>query len=257
MEIIKSRDNKLIKNLKKLKQKKYRDSENKFLAEGLKFLDYLQYIPEMIIIKEDILENKNYLEKISRFNVKKIFVDKKIFMELSSQENSQGILILYRKKELHLEEISNDIVVLDDISDPGNLGTIIRLCDAVNFKDIILTKNSVDAYNEKVIRASMGSILNINLFYMEKEDILKLLSKNKYHCFVTYLDKNSLPYNKIEVQNKNAIILGNEGRGVSDEFLKLNGTKTIIPILGAAESLNVAIASALILYKFRELQNFI
>lgn len=256
MEIIRSKENKLIKDLKKLKQKKYRDSEDKFLAEGLKFLDYLQYIPEMIIIREDILENNSYLDKISKFDVKKIFIDKKIFFELSSQENSQGILILYKKKSFNIKNLSDDIVILDDVSDPGNLGTIIRICDAANFKDLILTKNSVDAYNEKVIRASMGSILNINIIYMEREDILKILKEKSYHSYATYLDKNSLHYNKVKIKNKNAIILGNEARGVGKDFLEIADKKIIIPILGNAESLNVAVASALVLYKFRELQNY-
>lgn len=256
MEIIRSKENRLVKDLKKLKQKKYRDSEDKFLAEGIKFLDYLQYIPEMIIIREDILTNNNYLDRIAKFDVKKIFIDKKIFSDLSSQENSQGILILYKKKKFDIKNLSNDIVILDDVSDPGNLGTIIRICDATKFKDLILTKNSVDAYNEKVIRASMGSILNINIEYMEREDILKMLKENNYHSYATYLDKNSLHYNKVEIKSKNAIILGNESKGVGEDFLRIADTKTIIPILGNAESLNVAVASALILYKFRELQNY-
>lgn len=256
MEIIRSKENRLIKDLKKLKQKKYRDSEDKFLAEGIKFLDYLQYIPEMIIIREDILTNNNYLHKIAKFDVKKIFIDKKIFSDLSSQENSQGILILYKKKKFDIKNLSDDIVILDDVFDPGNLGTIIRICDATNFKDLILTKNSVDAYNEKVIRASMGSILNINIEYMGRGDILKILKENNYHSYATYLDKNSLHYNKVEIKSKNAIILGNEARGVGEDFLRIADTRTIIPILGNAESLNVAVASALILYKFRELQNY-
>lgn len=256
MEVIKSKDNKLIKELKKLKQKKYRDIENKFLAEGIKFLDYSQYIPEMIVVREDVLKISNYLERISKFDVKKIFVDEKVFADLSTQENSQGVLILYNKKENNIENLSDDIVILDDVADPGNLGTIIRICDATKFKDIILTKGSVDAYNDKVIRASMGSILNVNLIYMNREDIIKILVKKEYNSFATYLDKNAVPYNKIQIKNKNAIILGNEGKGIGEDFLKVANTKTIIPILGNAESLNVAIASALILYKFRELQDY-
>lgn len=256
MEVIKSKDNKLIKELKKLKQKKYRDIENKFLAEGIKFLDYSQYIPEMIVVREDVLKISNYLERISKFDVKKIFVDEKVFADLSTQENSQGVLILYNKKENNIENLSDDIVILDDVADPGNLGTIIRICDATKFKDIILTKGSVDAYNDKVIRASMGSILNVNLIYMNREDIIKILVKKEYHSFATYLDKKAVPYNKIQIKNKNAIILGNEGKGIGEDFLKVANTKTIIPILGNAESLNVAIASALILYKFRELQDY-
>ncbi|EGQ79468.1 23S rRNA methyltransferase, partial [Fusobacterium animalis ATCC 51191] len=96
MEIIESKENKLIKSLKKLKQKKYRDSENKFLAEGYKFLDY-NYSPEIIIIREDIYQSNFYFEKLNKFSYKKIVVTTKIFEELSSQENSQGVIILYNK----------------------------------------------------------------------------------------------------------------------------------------------------------------
>ena len=115
----------------------------------------------------------------------------------------------------------------------------------------------MDSYNEKVVRASMGSILNVNLIYLEREKILELLKEKKYKIFVTYLDERAVSYNKIEISSKNAIILGNEGRGVADDFLNVADIKTIIPILGNAESLNVAIATALILYKIRELQNLI
>ena len=256
MEIIESKENKLIKSLKKLKQKKYRDSENKFLAEGYKFLDY-NYSPEIIIIREDIYQSNFYFEKINEFSCKKIVVTRKIFEELSSQKNSQGIIILYNKKTNDLKSPSNNLVILDDVSDPGNLGTIIRICDATNFKDIILTKGTVDAYNEKVIRATMGSILNVNLFYLEKQEIIKLLKENNYSIIATYLDKEALPYNKIKLKEKNAVIFGNEGRGICDEFVSISDCKTVIPILSNTESLNVAVASAIILYKFREIEGLI
>ena len=121
------------------------------------------------------------MEKLDRFECKKILVNEKIFQELSSQENSQGIIIVYSKKNNDLNCLSNNLVILDDVADPGNLGTIIRLCDATNFKDIILTKGTVDAYNEKVIRATMGSILNVNLFYLEKQEIIKILKNLIFH----------------------------------------------------------------------------
>ena len=140
------------------------------------------------------------------------------------------------------------------MSDPGNLGTIIRICDATNFKDIILTKSTVDAYNEKVIRASMGSILNVNLYYLEKSEIINFLKENNYSIISTYLDKTAIPYNKIKLKEKNAIIFGNEGNGISDDFINITDYKTIIPILSNTESLNVAVATGIILYKFREIE---
>lgn len=253
MEIIESKENKLIKSLKKLKQKKYRDSENQFLAEGHKFLDY-DFQPELIIIREDIYQSKIYEEKIKKFICKNIVVSKKVFDELSSQENSQGLILLYKKKKKDLKNLEKNLVVIDDIADPGNLGTIIRICDATNFKDIILTKGTVDAYNEKVIRATMGSILNVNLHYLDKKEIIDLLIKNKYSVIATYLDKTAVPYNKIKLKEKNAIIFGNEGNGVSDDFINITDYKTIIPILSNTESLNVAVATGIILYKVRELE---
>ncbi len=257
VEIITSKDNKTIKELKKLKQKKYRDLNNQFLAEGIKFLDYKKYMPNTLIIREDILDNKDFLKKIEEIKCKKIYLSKKVFLEISSQENSQGIIILYDKKSYNLDEISKDIVILDDVSDPGNMGTIIRICDATNFKTLIVTKGSVDCYNEKVIRATMGSILNIDIMYLEKEKILKFLAEKKYKLIVTHLDENAISYNRIELSEKNAIIFGNEGNGVSKDFIENADIKTIIPILTQTESLNVAIATGIILYKIREIDGSI
>ena len=120
--------------------------------------------------------------KFTHISKKQVFKNDVItvFEELSSQENSQGVIILYNKKNNDLKSLSNNLVILDDVSDPGNLGTIIRICDATNFKDIILTKGTVDAYNEKVIRATMGSILNVNLYYLEKSEIINFLKENNY-----------------------------------------------------------------------------
>lgn len=256
-EIITSKENKIIKELKKLKQKKYRDLNNQFLAEGIKFLDYETYSPSILIIREDILENKTYMKKIEKANCKKLYLNEKVFSELSSQENSQGLIILYDKKDYDLEKVEEDIVILDDISDPGNMGTIIRICDATNFKTLVLTKGTVDCYNEKVIRATMGSILNINIFYAERENIIKFLKAKKYKIFATHLNEKSISYTEMKLENKNAFIFGNEGNGVGEDFIQKAETKVIIPILTKTESLNVGVATGVLLYKVRELDGSI
>ncbi|MGL6099858.1 MAG: TrmH family RNA methyltransferase, partial [Fusobacteriaceae bacterium] len=125
------------------------------------------------------------------------------------------------------------------------------------FNDILLTKGSVDCYNDKVVRSSMGSIFSMNLIYMEESDILSLLEEREYKSFVTALAKDSIDYNMVKLVNRNAIVFGNEGQGVSDNFLKIADNKVIIPIYGTAESLNVAVASGIMLYKVRELLNAI
>lgn len=254
MEFINSLDNSTIKKIKKLKQRKYREEEKKFLAEGRKFLDFT-YTPDLIILKENFEDFENITTKLERFNCRKIVVNDKIFKDLTSQENSQGVILVYPYCEANIGKINNNIIVLDKIQDPGNLGTIIRAADAAGFKDIILTKGSVDCYNEKCVRSSMGSIFNMNIVYMEELQLIQFLKEKKYKFLVTALENNSIEYTDITLNEKNAIIFGSEGNGVSDNFLKAADETVIIPIYGSAESLNVAMASGIILYKVRELMN--
>ena len=254
MEFINSLDNSTIKKVKKLKQRKYREEEKKFLAEGRKFLDFT-YTPDLIILKENFEDFENITTKLERFNCRKIVVNDKIFKDLTSQENSQGVILVYPYCETNIGKINNNIIVLDKIQDPGNLGTIIRAADAAGFKDIILTKGSVDCYNEKCVRSSMGSIFNMNIVYMEELQLIQFLKEKKYKFLVTALENNSIEYTDITLSEKNAIIFGSEGNGVSDNFLKVADETVIIPIYGSAESLNVAMASGIILYKVRELMN--
>lgn len=254
MEFINSLDNSTVKKVKKLKQRKYREEEKKFLAEGRKFLDFT-YTPDLIILKENFEDFENITTKLERFDCRKIIVNDKIFKELTSQENSQGVILVYPYCETNIEKINNNIIVLDKVQDPGNLGTIIRVADAAGFKDIILSKGSVDCYNEKCVRSSMGSIFNMNIVYMEELQLIQFLKEKKYKFLVTALENNSIEYTDITLSEKNAIIFGSEGNGVSDNFLKVADETVIIPIYGSAESLNVAMASGIILYKVRELMN--
>ncbi len=254
MEFINSLDNSTIKKVKKLKQRKYREEEKKFLAEGRKFLDFT-YTPDLIILKENFEDFENITTKLERFDCRKIVVNDRIFKELTSQENSQGVILVYPYCETNIEKINNNIIVLDKIQDPGNLGTIIRVADAAGFKDIILSKGSVDCYNEKCVRSSMGSIFNMNIVYMEELQLIHFLKEKKYKFLVTALENNSIEYTDITLNEKNAIIFGSEGNGVSDNFLKAADETVIIPIYGSAESLNVAMASGIILYKVRELMS--
>lgn len=254
MEYINSLDNNTIKRVKKLKQRKYREEEQKFLAEGRKFLDF-DYEPELIILKEGYENLENINSKLEKFSCRKIVVNEKIFKELSSQENSQGVILIYPYCPSDIDRLQNSIVVLDKVQDPGNLGTIIRVADASGFRDIVLTKGSVDCYNEKCVRSSMGSIFNMNILYLEEGALLNLLKKRGYKLHMTALEKNSIEYTQMELAEKNAIVFGSEGNGVSAEFLKVADETVIIPIYGSAESLNVAMASGIILYKVRELMN--
>ncbi|MDO4589529.1 MAG: RNA methyltransferase [Fusobacterium sp.] len=251
MDYINSLENITIKKIKKLKIKKYREEEQLFIAEGRKFLDF-DFSPEILIFHENYLITEEIKKKIDRFKCRKIQVSDRVFSQLTSQENSQGVIVIYPMKKGDLNILEDNIVVLDKIGDPGNLGTIIRVADAAGFKDILLSKGSVDCWNEKVVRSSMGSILNMNIVYLEEEKLISLLKEKEYKMEVTALDKNSIEYTKMNLSKKNAIIFGSEGNGVSQRFLEESDEKLIIPIYGIAESLNVAMACGIILYKTKE-----
>ncbi|MFK4784634.1 TrmH family RNA methyltransferase [Fusobacterium sp. MFO224] len=251
MLYINSKENNTFKKIKKLKQKKYREQANLFLAEGIKFLDFDE-VPKYILVDESF-DYKNIEEKIERFDCEKIILPSSLFSIISSQENSQGIILVYSYESKDIENIDNNVIILDKVSDPGNLGTIIRTVDAAGFKDIILTKGSVDCYNEKTIRSTMGSIFNVNLYYVDDKALILFLKENGYRMISATLEKDSVLYNKMNIEKKNAIIFGNEGNGISRNMIDASDEKVIIPIYGSAESLNVAMACGIILYKAKEL----
>lgn len=248
---INSKDNNLFKRIKKLKQKKYREQEKLFLAEGIKFLDFSKE-PNYIFIDSDF-EYSTIQRRIDKFSCDKYILSSQLFKQLTSQENSQGVILVYSFEENSLENLENNIIVLEKVSDPGNLGTIIRTVDAAGFKDIILTNGSVDCYNEKTIRSTMGSIFNVRISYLDEEKMINFLKEKNYKLIATALDKTSIPYTEMKLSSKNAIIFGNEGNGICKNILNIADEKVIIPIYGTAESLNVAMACGIIIYKVREL----
>lgn len=250
MIYIKSKENQFFKKLKSLKIKKYRDEYQEFLAEGIKIFDFIQNF-EFVILKES---KKNTYNNFHEYKNCYILSDN-IFDEISSQANSQGIIfgLSYLEKKINFDV--KELVVLDNIQDPGNLGTIIRVLDAVGIENLILTKGSCDIYNEKVVRSTMGSLFNLNIEYLSLSKLLESLIENKFNILSTALSKDSISYDKMTLKEKNAIIFGNEGHGISKEILNMSNEKVIIPIYGKAESLNVALASGIFLYKYRELKN--
>ena len=192
---------------------------------------------------------------MDRFPCDKYIFSDSLFNDITTQENSQGVILIYETIEGDISKLRNNIVVLDRVQDPGNLGTIIRVADAAGYKDIILTKGSVDIYNDKTVRSSMGSLFNMNILYMEENNLIEHLKENGYKLLVTALAEDAVNYNEMKLEEKNAVIFGNEGQGASEMIIEKSDQKVIIPIYGSAESLNVAMASGIILYKCRELLN--
>lgn len=232
-------DNKKIKEIKKLNIKKYRDQSNSFLIEG-EHLVLEAY--KKGLLEELFLEENTKLD----LDIKTSYLSRNVVKFISELDNPSNIMGLCKK--IDEKEIGNKILILDDIQDPGNFGTIIRSAVAFNIDTIVVSNNTVDLYNSKVIRASQGMIFNINIIKRDLNVFVPELKKEEYQILVTKVNggKNLKTIEKME---KFAIIMGNEGAGVSDNLMSLADSSLYIDMNNNCESLNVAIATSVILYE--------
>lgn len=232
--------NEKIKNIKKLNQKKYRDKENLFIVEG-EHLVLEAYKKGMI--KELILEQN----EIFPLDVPTIYVTNDVINYISELESPQPVLAVCNKL-LEQENYGNRILALDEIQDPGNLGTIIRSAVAFNIDTIILSDDTVDLYNSKVIRASQGLLFHINIIRKNLLETIPKLKENNYQIIGTKVTHgNSLK--SIAKFEKFVIIMGNEGKGISEDVQNLCDQFIYIDMNEACESLNVGVATSIILYE--------
>lgn len=233
-------DNKKIKDIKKLNIKKYRDKINKFLVEGehLVLEAYKNGCLEELILEEN---------EIFPLDVETSYVTNNVLNYISELDTPQKIMGICIKK--NTEKLGDRLLVLDDIQDPGNLGTIIRSAVAFNIDTILLSNNSVDLYNSKVIRASQGLIFHINIV---RKDILLELPKLKDNGYYIYGTKvtHGKSLKSLEKKEKFVIIMGNEGNGMHDEVSELCDEFIYIEMNDMCESLNVGVATSIILYEF-------
>ncbi len=242
MEVITSLDNKRIKNTGKLLNKKYRDEENKFLIEG-------EHLVEEAY-KAGILLEVYQCEDMDRtFDVPTTYVTYDVIKKLSNTISPQKIIGVCKKIEE--KELGNKVLILDDIQDPGNLGTIIRSSVAFGIDSIVLSNNTVDLYNDKVLRSSEGMIFHINIVRRDIIDTIDKLHDLGYEILGTSVDVG-MYVDKVELTNKYALVMGNEGNGVHDEILDMCDHYIYIPMKNNVESLNVAVATSIILYEFNK-----
>ena len=247
---IESKNNNLFKEIKKLKEKKHRIKSNKYLIEGLRFVEEAiksKVSIDSIIFTESFKEkNPDLFLKINE-NIKLIQMNEALLKQLCSTENPQGIVgvINMQNKELKSGEL---VVLVDKVQDPGNMGTIIRSAHAAGAAGIVMTKGTVDIYNDKTLRSTMGSIFYIPIVEDDSLDFVKSLKKEGYKLVVSSLQgKNN--FFEENLQGKVMIAVGNEGKGVSDEVYDIADIKVKIPMPGEAESLNVAVATSIMIYE--------
>ena len=228
-----------IKEIKKLNQKKYRDLNNKFIVEG----------EHLVLegIKNNLIEEVLILEGLTnKYDVKTNYVSLNVLKYITELDNPAKIIGICKKKNDIIQ--GNHILILDNIQDPGNLGTIIRSAVAFDIDTIILNKMGVDLYNSKVIRATQGMIFNINIVTSDLKEEIEKLKQKKYKILTTRVDGGKLIRN-LEKNDKFAIIIGNEGQGVSKELQDLSDEFIYIKMNQKCESLNAGVATSIILYE--------
>ena len=189
MKIIKSLQNQQIKDIAKLKEKKYRDMTGLFIIEGEHLVKMAKEAGnlEAILVNEDCIER--YLGLIDEENT--IIVNEAIVNKLSYTKSPQGIIGVVRKNEFYTQGL-NKILVLDNLQDPGNVGTLLRSALAFNYNQVFISDNSVDIYNDKVIRASQGAIFKISIKRDTLDNIFSILKEDKFKIYATALTENSL-----------------------------------------------------------------
>lgn len=256
MQVITSKDNELIKHIKKLKDKKERDLSNEYMIEGIKLIK--EAIQENAKIKQIIIcddcKKTESIEKDIMYEIAKqncIYVTNKVFNSITEVTNPQGILAIIEKqnKEEQIDTTQEIILALDDIQDPGNLGTILRTADSIGLTQILVSKGTADCYNPKVVRSTMGAIFRVKIIECEDlEKTLKEMKKHKYEITVTSLQTENSIYDIN--YNKKAVVIGNEANGVRKEIQDMADKKIKIPMLGKTESLNASVATGIILYEY-------
>jgi TrmH family RNA methyltransferase len=233
-----------IKLITSLQQKKQRFANQMFFAEGIKVI---QELLESNFELVHLYTTQNDFEQVS--NDKKVLFDEGDLKKISALSTPNTCLAVFKiPTEKKIIE-SGLILALDSIRDPGNLGTILRLCDWFGIGQLICSKETVDIYNPKVVQATMGSIARVNVNYIDLE---AFVNQTKLAVFGTFMDGNNIY--KTELPQEGIIIMGNEANGISPELEKLIKNRLTIPRFGTiqkTESLNVATATAIILSEFR------
>lgn len=268
MEAIFSKSNSNVKFVRGLNEKRFRTKNNAFYLEGIKvvneILDKDRAIDIMFIAySKSILINSNggkeLLERLEKLeNIKVLDFEESIFKYMTDTVTPQGVLIVLKVPEYTLEELlennNKNIVILDKVQDLGNIGTIIRSCNAFDVETILCIQGTADVYSPKALRSTMGGILNTKIIYIDNLDDLKKLKDYGYSIVTTSLntDKN---LDSIDMNKKYAFVMGNEANGVSKEMADLSDVLVKIPMSEKIESLNVGVAASIVLYEQYKYKN--
>lgn len=251
--MITSTSNPQIKDLVQLQKKgKLRNERNIFVVEGIKmFLEAPRERVEKVYVSESLYNRKKQELNLSDFKVE--ILSDKVFSHVADTKTPQGILCVVRQSETTIEEILNQenphLMILDNLQDPGNLGTIVRTAEGAGVTGVILSKESVDIYNPKTIRSTMGSIYRMPFVYVEDlKKLLQMLNEKEIKTYAAHLQGKNY-YDEENYRTACAFLIGNEGNGLREEIAEKADIWVKIPMHGQVESLNAAIAASVLMFE--------
>lgn len=251
--MITSTSNAQVKQLIQLQKKsKVRNEQNVFLVEGIRmFQEVPRKLVKKVYISESLYNRKKQELKLDGLSVE--IMSDVVFSKVSDTQTPQGILCVVEQIKYSIEDFWNTdaphIMILDNLQDPGNLGTILRTAEGAGVTGVILSKDCVDIYNPKTIRSTMGSIYRLPFLYAEDlEDVISRVKEKGVQVYAAHLD-GRLAYDQENYTCGTAFLIGNEGNGLREEIAQLADTWIRIPMCGKVESLNAAIAASILMFE--------
>jgi len=260
MIIINSNENKNFKLCCQLAQKKYRDKLGLYLIEGPNLLEEAVKSEADIMLvafNEKMLTTiKIPIESDSYKGAEVIVLSEKLFEKLAQTQTSQGVIGVIKKNGENQENIENrilskscNVIILDRLQDPGNIGTIIRTAEAAGYKGVVVLKGTADVYSPKVVRAAAGSVFRMPvLFFESPAQVLEHLKKHNKKIVTTCFDTENNYYD-IDLKKDIGLVIGNEGNGICRELIEGSDIRIRIPMSGTVESLNAAVAAGIVMFE--------
>lgn len=243
IKVITSKDNTRVKYAASLQNSKYRKINHQFLCEGYKALEMaldMGLVYEVFTLKE--------IPELSD-DITQYVVSEDLLKKISFSVNPEGIVFIANEPNYSFDDSFQKVVYLDDVQDPGNLGTIIRTALAFDFDAVVLSKNCVSPYNDKVVASTKGAIFKLPIIVSSLEEI-----KNNKKVIVTALASDAVSLSELEVKEPFILVLGNEAHGVKEETIKMADVVVKIPISNAIDSINVAIAGGILMHHLSNIE---
>lgn len=249
MKEIQSTKNTLIKETKKLQQKKYRQQTQSYLLEGFHLIQEAKKagvdLKEVFISQRGLDEWHEWIETNL---IEYYLVSDEVLKTLASQPTPQGLIAIAEMSSNDRSDFTGAWLLLDNVQDPGNVGTMIRTADAAGFSGVVLGQGSADLYNPKTLRSTQGSLYHLPVINGILDEIIPQLQQTGIPVLGTALDKEAKNYLEVEKMSDFALVMGNEGQGMTSELLAMTNQNLYITIKGKAESLNVAIAAGILMF---------